>query len=956
MPVELDELRTQLTLVGNSTYDAAMKATIEVINLLGIRAILSGQSMMALSGATEAHNSVVVSGLSGLLAYTAAQRASAQEARAAATASHAVMSQRLQEALSATVAAEQARATALALQRLAAVELDAAMAATTNRRALVDEAMANAAAADAALANAEAQVAEARATRAAAEAAQRAAAASATEAVAAEAQAAANNTAARSAFVLSAASTGLAAILVFEAAMFAIAAVEAAALAYAYKTSIEAASEFEEAMGEVRIKLSATNDEMERLESMAQSNAMSNLGKSAIDVAQGYATMADDVRNAAEMQQMAIPIARLSVAANMEMAQSSELMITVLRQWNLTAEDSASVADQLVGAWTKTGLKADELASVYEKMGNVAAKLGWHIAEVGIVADELADQLGGPEQVGQKLAMVMQKIASPTDAVSEAFAKAGLNMDEAMQHAGSAAEMIAWLQTGVWTLSDATDAFGRRAATAFLALLNVDPGRLEEAARAAEKAGEAERIASEKMAEWKNQVKQLKAALTDLAVSGGESVMSLSKTWLTALTAVINGMKLLITQGHDVTRGQQEDSQAQQQAVVNAANAIIDVMIAAGDAAIRFTYAFVSNLSSIAAFTAIMQDLALAIVGVATAMNIINPLAYIYNPVFGGRLIDILKGMTSELYESQRQTWATANRLALMMPENADAQVEKFKAMMDKVKESIPNVVEEMFKPGETGGNTSLNAPDKPVTLQSNQLDQIQKNVDALDEYLQKLKEAWEIADAAALDDVTKSQLKQAYNERRISALVEEKRQVLALIAAYDAIPADVMRGKSEAEQEELQNQREEAMNRLTSQQKSLDQQIHEAQVEQIRAHTDLQKKLLELNEKEREKSADHMDQMARKSKELNDHLNKSVQMVLGGSLSKLVTDEIDRLTGAGLNKDRQFLRGVQLQGNNRITLDLEYHGEMTDGMKDQVSGFLVGAIRQANQKQPFGQ
>lgn len=951
MPVEIDEIRTQLTVAGQAGYEAAMRAASDVIHLLGIRALLASESTHVMTSATEGHTAAVAKGLGGLVAYTAAQRAAAHaeavrlEGLLGANAAAAAESERMTEN------AVAARADANALREAADAALESALAATANRAALMADAEAMERRAIAASADAASLEVEARAANASFAANARETMSQFVSAEAADAHAAANSRAAVSAYLMSAASNALTALLIVETAMFAAAAAEAALLAYALKECIGNAAEFEESMSEVRIKLSATSDEMERLEGLAQSNTMSNLGKSAIDVAQGYAAIADDVRNAAEMQQMMIPIARLSVATNMEMVDASGLMITVLEQWNLTAADSTYVADQLVGAWTKTGLKGDELAAVYEKMGNVAAKLGWTIADVALVSEELADQLGGPEQVGTKLAMVMQKMASPTDAVSEAFAKAGLNINEAMQHAGSASEMIAWLQTGMWTLADATDAFGRRAATAFLALLNIDASKLADAEVAAGKAGEAARVAQEKMTEWKNEVKALKAAITDLAISGGESVMSLSKTWLTALTAVVNGMKLLITQGHDVTNQQQADSAAQQQAVVNAANAIINVMQTAGEAAIRFTYAFMSNLSSLSFFSAEMHSLAVAILEVAYATTWLNFGAW--GPVRDNMLATI-SGMLDAEKKAVSSSYDWAVKFANIMPDDADTQVASFKAMMDKIRASIPNVVQEMFKPADTTPAPSLNGPTRPATLQSNEVDQIQKNVDALDEYLKKLKEAYEVADAGALDEVTKAQIKQAYNERRIAALVQEKQQVLALIAAYDAIPADVMRGKTEAEQEELQNQRADAMQKLNDQQKSLDQQIHDAQVEQIQARTDLQKKLLELNEKEREKSAEHMDKMIKRSQELNDHLNKSVQLVIGGQLSKMVTDQVDRLTGAGMDKDRNFLRGVSAQGNNRIVLDLNFTGPISEEMKSEMSSWLVGNIRQSTTTPSF--
>lgn len=136
-----------------------------------------------------------------------------------------------------------------------------------------------------------------------------------------------------------------------------------------------------------------------------------------------------------------------------------------------------------------------------------------------------------------------------------------------------------------------------------------------------------------------------------------------------------------------------------------------------------------------------------------------------------------------------------------------------------------------------------------------------------------------------------------------------------------------------------------------------------EAMLARAQAEADLagaQKKVREdmakANEKDRRQTATEMERLAKAQNAVND----AVQMVIGGSLSELAREQIDRLNRVGDAKGftsggRGWLDGVKVNPNKTITLLLKADGELTDQQMNQVVNTLVPAIQQAGQRPAFG-
>jgi hypothetical protein len=90
------------------------------------------------------------------------------------------------------------------------------------------------------------------------------------------------------------------------------------------------------------------------------------------------------------------------------------------------------------------------------------------------------------------------------------------------------------------------------------------------------------------------------------------------------------------------------------------------------------------------------------------------------------------------------------------------------------------------------------------------------------------------------------------------------------------------------------------------------------------------------------------MEAVAKQNKAIND----AVQMVIGGQLSEMARQQIDRLGGGGMGKS--FLHGIISRGNNQIILLLKGDGNTTDQQIARVAQWLVPNIREAAQRAPI--
>jgi TP901 family phage tail tape measure protein len=125
------------------------------------------------------------------------------------------------------------------------------------------------------------------------------------------------------------------------------------------------------------------------------------------------------------------PSLRLASAAQIELGNSSQIVVDTLKTFRLESSEAARVADVLVGASTRSSATVTQLAEALGKTGAVANQLGLDLETTVGLLGTLAN--GGPtgrgSEGGTGLRTLLASIVSPSEQVRQEIAQAGINVD-----------------------------------------------------------------------------------------------------------------------------------------------------------------------------------------------------------------------------------------------------------------------------------------------------------------------------------------------------------------------------------------------------------------------------------------------------------------------------------------------------------------------------------------------
>ena len=363
----------------------------------------------------------------------------------------------------------------------------------------------------------------------------------------------------------------------------------AAATVAAMRASAAAAADFQTAMKEVEVQSGATRDAMNSLRGGALSGEMVRLGKSALDVAGAYTILASMGYSAAQMQAMMLPITQASVALGTDQAETTQLMIALMKQYNLTAADMPRIADQLVAGLAATSMQGEQVVMVMKYAGVAASSLGWSLGETIAAVDPLVAAFGNAEMAGTYFRQMLNVMKSGSKEAADAFASAGLNLNDFSKYSGSAATMLRWLQSGTWDASKITKAFGGEAGSAAQVLLQQSIPAMEAVAAKTQLVGAATDAANAKMQTLQGMQKRLAAAWTNLKISVGTSMLGMAAKWTEAVGLIVQAAQRMAELVNKALGKTQKDHEKTGSSAYDMADRLIQAFFNVGVAIISFS-------------------------------------------------------------------------------------------------------------------------------------------------------------------------------------------------------------------------------------------------------------------------------------------------------------------------------------------------------------------------------
>lgn len=218
-------------------------------------------------------------------------------------------------------------------------------------------------------------------------------------------------------------------------------------------TAVKTAADFDTSMSKVSALSGATGDELEALRDKAK-----EMGKStkfsASESADAFSYMALAGWDTKSMLDGIEPILNLAAAAEMDLAQASDIVTDYLTAFGLGASDAEKFTDQLAYAMANSNTDVTMLGEAYKNCAATAASMGYSVEDTTAVLMTMANAGVKGGEAGSGLSAIMTRLATDTKGCASALAEYGINVYDEQGNMNSLSSILEGM-SGIW--ADLTD-------------------------------------------------------------------------------------------------------------------------------------------------------------------------------------------------------------------------------------------------------------------------------------------------------------------------------------------------------------------------------------------------------------------------------------------------------------------------------------------------------------------
>ena len=221
----------------------------------------------------------------------------------------------------------------------------------------------------------------------------------------------------------------------------------------AYMDCINTAGDFEASMSNVEALSGASGDELEALSDKAKEMGASTKF-TAGESADALSYMALAGWNTQSMLEGISPVLNLAAAANMDLAQASDIVTDYLTAFGLKASDTTHFVDVMAYAMAHSNTDVIQLGEAYKACASTATSLGYSVEETTAVLATMANAGVKGGEAGTALNAIFTRLATNTKKCGDELANYGVNIYDAQGNMQSLSSILTGIAS-VW--GDLTD-------------------------------------------------------------------------------------------------------------------------------------------------------------------------------------------------------------------------------------------------------------------------------------------------------------------------------------------------------------------------------------------------------------------------------------------------------------------------------------------------------------------
>lgn len=207
------------------------------------------------------------------------------------------------------------------------------------------------------------------------------------------------------------------------------------------KQTVELGMNFTSSMSRVQALSGATDEQLADLEKTARSLGASTIF-SASEVADAFSYMALAGWDTEDMINGVDGVLNLAAAAEMDLAEASDIVTDYLTAFGLSAEDSAGFVDQLTYAMANSNTDVSMLGEAYKNCASTANSMGYSVEDVTAVLMTMANAGVKGGEAGTGLSTIMTRLATDTSKCASVLSEYGVEVYDAEGNMNSLSSIL----------------------------------------------------------------------------------------------------------------------------------------------------------------------------------------------------------------------------------------------------------------------------------------------------------------------------------------------------------------------------------------------------------------------------------------------------------------------------------------------------------------------------------
>ena len=196
------------------------------------------------------------------------------------------------------------------------------------------------------------------------------------------------------------------------------------------RETVQLGIDFSSSMSNVQALSGATDDELSQLEQTARELGSSTIF-SASDVSDAFGYMALAGWDVQDMLGGIDGVLNLAAAANMDLAEASDIVTDYLTAFGLSAEDAGAFVDQMAFAMANSNTDVTQLSEAYKNCAATASSMGFSVEDTTAALMTMANAGVKGGEAGTGLSSIMTRLATNTKDCADKLGEYGVEVYDA---------------------------------------------------------------------------------------------------------------------------------------------------------------------------------------------------------------------------------------------------------------------------------------------------------------------------------------------------------------------------------------------------------------------------------------------------------------------------------------------------------------------------------------------